>query len=124
MKTLEDYLSEVEKEEERKRIEELLIWIEEKYPELDFRMAWNQPMFTHEGTFIIGISRSKNHLALAPEKKTLDIFSEEIKTRGYDHGKQIIRMPWDKELDYELLAKLIDFNIKDNKGMKTFWRKV
>lgn len=33
---------------------EVLDWVAEHYPELELRIAWNQPLFTHHGTYIIG----------------------------------------------------------------------
>ncbi len=123
METKKDYLDSLEKEDERRRMEEVLDWVEKTYPQLDFRIGWNQPIYTYEKTFIIAFSRSKKHLALAPEKKALDLFSEEVKKRGYDHSKELIRFPWDKEVDYELIGKLVDFNLEDKKGCRSFWRK-
>jgi uncharacterized protein YdhG (YjbR/CyaY superfamily) len=32
-------------------------------------------------------------------------------------------IPWDKPMDYELLERIIRFNIEDKKGCETFWRK-
>ncbi|MCQ4950818.1 hypothetical protein NE646_14380, partial [Bittarella massiliensis] len=38
------------------------------FPDLTPKIAWNQPMFTDHGTFIIGFSAAKAHLAVAPER--------------------------------------------------------
>ena len=41
-------------------------WAERTFSGLEPRVAWNQPVFTDHGTFIIGISVSAGHLAVSP----------------------------------------------------------
>ncbi|QCB29216.1 hypothetical protein [Corynebacterium endometrii] len=50
--------------------EAMAVVIREKEPigenfELGCHIAWNQPMFTHHDTFIIGFSHAKKHMAAA-----------------------------------------------------------
>jgi len=80
-------------------------------------------MFTHHGTFIIGFSVAKKHLAVAPEKVTIEQFSDVIKRTGYSYTNQLIRIKWNEKLDYSLLHEIIQFNIEDKKDCTTFWRK-
>lgn len=108
---------------QRERTEEVLNWIHAKYPELSPRIAWNQPMFTDHGTFIIGFSTSKHHLACTPEMVGITHFSEAIKKAGYDHTMMLMKFPWNKPIDYDLLAKMIEFNIIEKADCQTFWRK-
>jgi uncharacterized protein len=70
-------------------------------------------MFTDHGTFIIGFSITKNHLAVAPESAGINHFSDEIVQAGYDHTKQLVRIPWNIPVDFSLLEKMIEFNILD-----------
>ena len=44
----------------------MLDWVAHHYPELALRIAWNQPMFTHHGTFIFGFSAGSKHMAMVP----------------------------------------------------------
>ena len=55
METFEEYLDEMVEPEQREKIEEILHWIKEEYPNLDMRIAWNEPMFTNHGIYIIGL---------------------------------------------------------------------
>ncbi|MDD2371285.1 MAG: iron chaperone [Firmicutes bacterium] len=123
MDTLPEYLTTIDNKEHRDRLEEIFIWIRNKYPKLGEKIAWKQPMFTDHGTFIIGFSISKKHLLVAPEKVALDIFSDDIIEAGYDYTKQLFRIPWESPIDFRLLEKVIDFNIKDKVDNTTFWRK-
>jgi uncharacterized protein YdhG (YjbR/CyaY superfamily) len=80
-------------------------------------------MFTDHGTFIIGFSVAKNHMAVAPERAGIEKFADQITRAGYDHTKEIFRIPWKSPLDFALLEKMIAFTISEKKDYTTFWRK-
>ncbi|ANU20977.1 iron chaperone [Planococcus plakortidis] len=117
-----EYLATIDDPDHRERVEDVLRWVLDTYPELSPRVAWNQPMFTDHGTFIIAFSTAKKHMAVAPEKAAIDRFQEEIDAAGHSSTKQLIRMSWDRPVDYALLGKLIEFNIEDKAGYDKFWR--
>ncbi len=123
MEIFDDYLKRIDHPQIRACIEEVLGWVNKKYPSLEPKVAWNQPMFTDHDTFIIGFSVSKNHLAIAPEKAAIDQFSSAIIEAGFEHTMGLIRMPWNSPIDYSLLEKIIAFNILDKADCATFWRK-
>ncbi len=123
MKEFSEYLEKIENPEHRKILSDILEKIEVDFPELEKRIAWNQPMFTHHGTFIIGFSTAKNHFSVSPEGKTIDVFKEKISACGYDYGKMIIKFPWKEEVNYGLIKKMVEYNIVDKADVKTFWRK-
>ncbi|PAF20406.1 iron chaperone [Terribacillus saccharophilus] len=123
MEVFADYLAKIDNPQHRERTEEVLKWVAEKFPNLEPKIAWNQPMFTDHGTYIIGFSIAKQHLAVAPEKTGIDHFSSDIVQAGYDHTKQLVRIKWDGPVDYSLLERMIEFNITDKAHCTTFWRK-
>ncbi|MFJ6413204.1 iron chaperone [Terribacillus saccharophilus] len=123
MEAFAEYLAQIDNPQHRERTEEVLKWVAEKYPNMEKKIAWNQPMFTDHGTFIIGFSIAKQHLAVAPEKAGIDHFSDDIVQAGYDHTKQLVRIKWDGPVDYSLLERMIEFNITDKADCTTFWRK-
>ncbi|OKL46579.1 hypothetical protein BSR29_07085 [Boudabousia liubingyangii] len=122
IKTLTEFMETIEPGIPRERVTEVINWVQETYPQLELRIAWNQPMFTDHGTFIIGFSAAKKHMAMAPERHTMIHFESELKERGVDFGKMFIRQPWAKPFDYELAAKLIDYQIATKQDCQTFWR--
>lgn len=122
MDTFEDYLESIDNPDHRDKTEEILLWIKEDYPSLDTKIAWNQPMFTKEGTYIIGFSHSKNHLAVSPEVKTMKKFEDSIEETGLSHTDNIVRIKWEDSIPYELLEEFIEFNIEDKQGYTKFWR--
>lgn len=122
MDVFEQVLNGIADGEQRKKVEELLSWTIEKYPNLKGEIKWNQPMFTNHGTFIIAYSFSKKHIAVAPENVTIIEFQDDIINAGYDYTKELFRIPWERPIDYELLSKVIDFNIEEKKNSTGFWR--
>lgn len=123
MDVFAEYLARINSPQNRARVEEVLGWVAKRFPNLAPRMAWNQPMFTDHGTFIIGFSVAKPHLAVAPERAGINYFFDEIVQAGYNPSKELLRIPWNSPLDFPLLEKIIAYNIQDKAECSTFWRK-
>lgn len=123
MENFAEYLVNIENPQHRNRMAEVLRWVSSTFPDLIPKIAWNQPMFTDHGTFIIGFSLAKHHLSVAPERAGIDHFSDEIVRAGYDHSNELVRIPWDSPVNFTLLEKIIRFNILDKAKCATFWRK-
>lgn len=123
MKVFTEYLARIEQPPHHARMEEVLEWVCRTFPELEPRIAWNQPMFTDHGTFIIGFSISKMHMAVSPELAGMERFTQEIAQAGYGQSKMLFRIRWEEQVDYPLLHRIIDFNRAEKSGCKSFWRK-
>ncbi len=122
METFEEYFETIDGEHgDKMRI--VFDWIEKTYPNLVRRVAWNQPMYTDHGTFIIGFSQAKKHMSITPEGPVMPIFSDKIKAAGYEQTKMLFKIKWDQEVNYDLLAEMIEYNMEDKKDCETFWRK-
>lgn len=102
IKTLDEYLETIPNDDNRARMVEVLEWVSHNFPELELRIAWNQPMFTHHGTYIIGFSAAPKHMAMAPERATMIHFEQVMRERGTDFGTMFARQPWNKPFDYQL----------------------
>lgn len=118
----DEYLESISEPDQRDKMREILDWVADAYPDLDYKIAWNQPMFITHDTYIIGFSYSKHHIAVSPESKTIDRFSNMIKETGLSYTSNIIRIKWSQQIPYELLTTFIDYNIEDKKGYSKFWR--
>ncbi|MBT2831438.1 iron chaperone [Staphylococcus coagulans] len=125
METLDDFLETIDKEAHREKLKNVLQTILENYPELTMEIKWNQPMLLYKdnGSFILGFSKAKPHFAISPEKYTLDTFADDIKDAGYQMTKMFLKIKWTDEVNYDLLYRIIDFNIKDKKDSSSFWRR-
>ena len=122
IKTLDEYLETIPNDDNRARMVDVLAWVGLTYPELELRIAWNQPMFTHHGTYIIGFSAASKHMAMAPERATMIRFEPVMRERGTDFGKMFARQPWDKPFDYELLDAFIQHQLAEKQDITSFWR--
>lgn len=123
MDVFAEYLAKIDNPEHQARMEDVFAWVMKKFPNLVPIIAWNQPMFTDHDTFIIGFSVAKQHIAVAPERAGINYFSDDIVQAGYDHTKELMRIKWDRPVEYTLLEKMIEFNIMDKADCSTFWRK-
>lgn len=122
IKTLDEYLETIPNNDNRARMVDVLVWVGLTYPELKLRIAWNQPMFTHHGTYIIGFSAASKHMAMAPERATMIRFEQVMRERGTDFGKMFARQPWDTPFDYELLDAFIQHQLAEKQDITSFWR--
>ena len=113
MKNFNDFLKSIDEPDKREKMEMILNHIKEKYPQLQKEIKWNQPMFSDHGTFIIGFSISKGHISVAPESVVIKLFEKEIEEAGYSNTREIFRIKWTDEVDFELLDKIVTYNIKD-----------
>ena len=120
--TLDEYLTTIPNDANRARMVDVLVWVGLTYPELELRIAWNQPMFTHHGTYIIGFSASSKHMAMAPERATMIRFEPVMKARGTNFGKMFARQHWNKPFDYELLDAFIQHQLAEKQDITSFWR--
>ena len=123
MKNFNEYLESIMEPEKRKRMEDIFHFIHEKFPHLQEEIKWNQPMFSDHGTFIIGFSISKNHIAVAPEEVVMKLFESKIKEAGYTYSKGLFRIKWTDSVNFDLLFETMAYNIADKKDMSNFWRK-
>ena len=120
--TLDEYLETIPDDDNRARMVDVLVWVGLTYPELELRIAWNQPMFTHHGTYIIGFSAASKHMAMAPERATMIRFEPVMRERGTDFGKMFARQPCNKPFDYELLDAFIQHQLAEKQDITSFWR--
>lgn len=123
MNAFAEYLTKIENDTHRARMTEVLEWVKDEFPQLEPRYAWNQPMFTDHGTFIIGFSIAKPHISISPEFAGMEQFCHAIDQAGYTQSKMLFRIKWEQPINYELLRQIIQYNCLDKVTCKTFWRK-
>jgi len=116
------FLNNIDDPAKRERMESILSYIKTIFPQLKEEIKWNQPMFTDHGTFIIAFSIAKGYIAVAPEEVVIKQFEKEIEEAGYSHTKGLFRIKWTDKVDYELLRKIVAYNIENKKDMEKFWR--
>ena len=122
IKTLDEFLATIPNDDNRARMVDVLVWVGLTYPELELRIAWNQPMFTHHGTYIIGFSAASKHMAMAPERATMLRFEPVMRERGTDFGNRFARPPWTQPLQYELIDAFTPHQHAEKEDITSFWR--
>lgn len=122
MENFKEFLDSIPDAAQKQRTTEVLTHIRRQFPQLATRIAWGQPSFTDHGTFIIAFSLSRAHLALAPETKALRVLGQDIRDAGYETTKMLVKLPWNKPIDYALIDKIVAYNIEDKKNINTYWR--
>lgn len=116
------YLEKIEDEKDRKKVRDVYKWIEDQFPDLQREVKWSTPLYSHHGTFIIGIKPARKHFSINPEPEGINVFSDKIKKAGYTHEKMTYKIKYSDEVDYELLKEIIEYNIEDKKDAVKFWR--
>ena len=119
---LDEYLETIPDDDNRERMVDVLVWVGLTYPELELRIEWNQPMFTHHGTYIIGFSAASKHMTMAPERATMIRFEQVMRERGTDFSTMLARQPWNRPFDYELLDAFIQHQLSEKQDITSFWR--
>ncbi|WP_027965121.1 iron chaperone [Halalkalibacillus halophilus] len=122
METFSDYLDTIEEPKHRERLDEILTWVKQTYPNLEPVIKWNTPMFADHGTFIIGIDKAKQHISLAPEEVAMVQFADEIEKAGYSSTKGLFRIKWNQPVDYNLIGRIIEYNMQEKAEYNKFWR--
>lgn len=122
MKDVQMYIDHISEQDKRQRMEGILNDIKKTFPQLKEEIKWNQPVFTDHGTFIIGFSIAKAHIAVAPEAVVISLFEKEIEQAGYSHTQELFRINWTDQVDFDLLHKLVAYNIENKIDMVKFWR--
>lgn len=117
----ETYLQAIPNPTHRERVRAVLTWVQTTFPQLVPRFAWNQPMFTDHGTFIIGFSVATGHLAFALEAPTMAAFVDRLTADGYHPSKKLGRILWEAPVDYDLLQEIIAYNVALKTDCATFW---
>ena len=54
--------------------------------------------------------------------KVIRLFESDIMISGYSLTQELFRIKWTDEVDFELLDRLITYNIEDKKEMTKYWR--
>lgn len=119
--SIEAYYQLIGNLENREKFIQLIEWVSNHF-DLTLEIKYNQPMFTMNGTFILAISALKNHISFAPEVKTMQIFHDDFKQANIEQTSHLFKIKYNDVIDYELLKRVIEFNMKDKKGYPKFWR--
>ncbi|MFB9770477.1 iron chaperone [Lactiplantibacillus modestisalitolerans] len=122
LQPFEAYLQALATAEQRDQLTTVLNWVVATFPQLTPRLAWNQPMFTDHGTFIVGFSAAKPHFNVALEAHTLNHFRAEITANGDRATKMLWQINYHAPINWALLEATIQYNLTTKADHTKFWR--
>lgn len=123
MERILEYIQRIDDPDNRLIFGDFINWLTTDFPELKPEYKWNQPMFTHHGTFIIGFSVATKHFTVAPEMRTFEHFLPQIKDLKLKHGKKTFQLQFGQDIPYDLLRALINYTLADKQNVTSFWDK-
>ncbi|NLL77230.1 MAG: hypothetical protein GX235_08280 [Clostridiales bacterium] len=81
-------------------------------PESVEKISWSMPTFW-QGENLIHFAAFKKHIGLYPGGEATSEFAERL--AGYKTSKGAIQLPLDKPIDYELIAEIVRWRVKQVK---------
>lgn len=85
-------------------------------PQATEKLSWQMPTFW-QGENLIHFAAHKNHLGIYPGDLSLAPFRDRLK--NYHTTKGAIQFPYDKPIDYQLIADITKWRLKTIENNKT-----
>ncbi len=113
MKNVDEYISSYPAE-----IQKILIRIRKiilsHASDAEESIAYKMPAYKTFGRPLIYFAGFKNHVGLYATPSGHTEFAKEL--AKYKHGKGSVRFPADKPIPYDLIRRVVEFRVKENKS--------
>ena len=116
MSAIDDYLAGHEGEHLR-LMNELRALITSRAPEATEAFAWGMPTFKLNGN-LVHFAAGKNHVGLYPGADGVAFVADEADELGLKRSKGTIRLPLDRPLPVDLITRLLDMRVEQQRGKK------
>ena len=100
--TVDDYIA-AQDESVQPKLRQLREILRAAVPEAEERISWSMPTF-RKGQNLIHFAASKKHICLYPGGEATTVFAGEL--TDFDVSKGTIRLPYDRDLPEELIARI------------------
>ncbi len=100
--TVDDYIA-AQDESVQPKLRQLREILRAAVPEAEERISWSMPTF-RKGQNLIHFAASKKHIGLYPGGEATTVFAGEL--TDFDVSKGTIRLPYDRDLPEELIARI------------------
>ncbi|MCL4870054.1 MAG: DUF1801 domain-containing protein [Anaerolineae bacterium] len=98
-------------------IQELLtrvrLTIKDVVPEAEETIKYQMPTFRLHGNLVY-FAAFKNHIGFYPVPSGIEAFKGELS--GYKQGKGSIQFPFNKPIPYDLIRRIVQFRVEENKA--------
>ena len=101
-RTVDEYIA-AQDEAAQPKLRQLRAILRAAVPEAEERISWSMPTYW-KGRTLIHFAASKKHLGIYPGGEATTVFAAEL--QDYDVSKGTIRLPYDRPLPAELIARI------------------
>jgi uncharacterized protein YdhG (YjbR/CyaY superfamily) len=110
--TIEEYIA-AQNPKARPILRKVCRIIRENAPNATEKISWRMPTFW-QGENLIHFASFKKHLGIYPGDLTLSPFIDKLD--NCKHTKGAIQFPYDKAIDYDLIAEIVRHKVKNSTG--------
>ncbi len=112
---IETYILDFPAETQRK-LNQIYTIIKNVAPTAQEKISYGMPTFEFHGN-LVHFAGYKNHIGFYPTPSAINHFKNEI--APYKWAKGSVQFPLDKELPTEIIAKMLQFRLKENQDKTT-----
>jgi len=110
-KNIDEYISRFP-EEVQIILEKIRKTIKDSAPEAEETISYQMPVFKLNG-ILVYFAAFKNHIGFYPTASPIIAFKEDLSP--YKHSKGSIQFPIGKPIPFDLVKKIVEFRVKENK---------
>jgi uncharacterized protein YdhG (YjbR/CyaY superfamily) len=115
-----DAYIEAQSEHVRERLTELRRTIARAAPEASERISYGAPTFDYHGN-LVHYAAFRNHIGFYPTPSGIEAFENEL--QRYKHAKGSVQFPLTQPLPLDLVARIVQFRVKENATKQTIPRR-
>ncbi len=112
--SIDEYINDYPKETQviLKKIRQV---IKKAAPEAQEALSYGIPTFKLNGN-LVHFGGFKNHIGFYPAPRAIEVFKKELS--AYEYSKGAIKFPLDKPIPFDLITKIVEFRVKENRTKK------
>lgn len=105
--TVDEYLAALP-ESTKSILEAIRETIKAAAPDAAELISYNMPAFKGRG-ILVYYAAAKNHIGFYPTSSPIEILRHEL--TGYDTSRGVIRFPFNKPIDHNLISKIVNLRV-------------
>jgi uncharacterized protein YdhG (YjbR/CyaY superfamily) len=111
LKTIDDYIS-IQEESKQIGLQKMRAIIKKVAPNTIEGISYQMPVFKQNGNLVY-FAVSKKHYGFYPTSKPIEVFKDQLISKGYTFSKGAIQFSCDQPLPVKLIQDIVKFRIKD-----------
>ncbi len=109
--TIDEYIA-VYSDELQRILQDLRMFIKECATEATERISWGMPTFYLHGN-LVHFAVNKGYIGLYPGESGVSVFKDELSE--YTTTKGSIHLPLNRPMPYDLIRKIVEYRVMENK---------